>query len=225
MPARMTFAVWSRGFKNMLICLMGVVAFVGGLAFAISAIFEQTRRESLTTAFWIFWILIFAVFVFGWLYGKNGGGAVLLDCGPHPARILFLICAVLIMFMAAGDSFFGKSGIVSTLVGITFAVYWAIMAFGRLQVREHGIWQYCGLLKWHKIQSYRWEGETAPTLMLQTKTKFLFLGRGALPVPVEQKDAVDELLKKYASSPEFVGRFRPWGRKLFPGNTLRRSRR
>jgi hypothetical protein len=53
------------------------------------------------------------------------------------------------------------------------------------------------LLKWQKIQSYQWEGETDSTLMLQAKTKLPFLGRGALPVPIEHKDAVDELIKNY----------------------------
>ena len=202
MPARMTSAAWRRGSKNFLICLVGVVAFVGILTFAIWTIFQHTIRDSFWMAFGIFWTLIFAVFVFSWLYGKNGSGSVLLDCGPHPTRSLFLINAVLFLLMGAGGSYaffannFDKFGIVGALFGLTFSVYWVIMAFGRLQIREHGIWQYCSLLKWQMIQSYQWEGETDSTLMLQAKTRLPFLGRGALPVPIEHKDAVDELIKK-----------------------------
>ena len=199
----MTYAAWRRGSKNALICLVGMVAFLGVLAFAISAIFQQTIRDSFGMAFCIFWILTFAVFVFGWLYGKNGSGSVLLDCGPHPTRSLFLINAVLFLLMGAGGSFafvannFDKFGIAGALFGVTFSIYWVIMASGRLQIREYGIWQYWGLLKWQKIKSYQWEGETDSTLMLQAKTKLPFLGRGALPVPIEHKDAIDELIKQY----------------------------
>ena len=203
MPVRMTSAAWRRGSKNALICLVRVVAFLGVLAFAISAIFQQTIRDSFGMAFCIFWILIFAVIVFSWLYGKNGSGSVLLECGPHPTRSLFLINAVLFLLMGAGGSFtffannFDKFGIAGALFGVTFSIYWVIMASGRLQIREHGIWQYWSLLKWQKIKSYQWEGETDSTLMLQAKTKLPFLGRGALPVPIEHKDAIDELIKQY----------------------------
>ena len=203
MPARMTSATWQRGFKNALICLVGVSTFLGVLTFTISTIFQQTFQLSFVMAFIIFWIFIFAVFVCSWLYGKNSSGSVLLDCGPHPARSLFLFNAVLFLLIGAGGSFaflainFDKFGIAGALFGITFSVYWVIMAFGRLQIREHGIWQYWSLLKWHKIQSYQWEGETDCTLILQAKTKLPFLGRGALPVLLEHKDAIDVLIKKY----------------------------
>ena len=92
---------------------------------------------------------------------------------------------------------FDKFGIAGALFGLTFCVYWVIMAFGRLQIRQNGIWQFWSLLKWQKIDSYEWKGESDSTLILQTKTKLPFLGRGALPVPLEHRDAVEDLMKKY----------------------------
>ena len=199
----MTAAAWNRGLKNALICAVSVFALVGVLALAISAIFQQPIRDSFGVAFAIFWILIFAVFVFSWLYSMNVSGSVLLDCGPHPTRGLFLVNAVLFPVMGAGGSLaafaskFDEFGIASALFGVTFAVFWVIMAFGRLQIREMGIWGYWGLLRWEKLVSYAWHGDT---LMLQTKTVLTFLGRGALPVPSEHKTAVDETIKYYSAA-------------------------
>ena len=207
MPAKMTSAAWGRGAKNALICLVVLVAFLGVLAFAISAVFQQSVGESWWMALATSWALVFAIFVFSWLYGKNRGGAVLLDCGSHPTRKLFLINAALFLLMGAGGSFafsvdsFGEFRIASALFGFTFgftfSIYFVIMASGRLQIREQGIWQYWGLLKWQNIKSYEWEGEADATLMLQARTRLPFLGRGALPVPVEHKDAVDELIRQH----------------------------
>jgi hypothetical protein len=80
---------------------------------------------------------------------------------------------------------------------ISFAAYWLIMASGRLQIRRDGLWQYWGLLRWDKIESCRWGGDS--TLLVQAKSPLPFLGRGALPVPPEDKQAVDALLQKHCS--------------------------
>ena len=85
------------------------------------------------------------------------------------------------------------------LFGITFSVYWVLIAFGRLQIVENGIWQYWSLLEWKKLESYEWRGDATPTLMLQTKTKLPFPGRGALPVLAVHKEAVSELLEKHVA--------------------------
>ena len=68
------------------------------------------------------------------------------------------------------------------------------MAFGRLQIREGGLWQYWGLLRWDKIEFYQWSGDS--TLVLKAKSHLPFLGRGALPIPPEDKQAIEELLQK-----------------------------
>ena len=198
MPARMTAAVWARGFKNALICGVGVLMGMGLITFAVSVISGQPIRYCINTAFGVFWTLIFSVFVLSWLYGKKTAGSVLLDCGPRPCRNLFLVNAVVFLLLGASGGhtcLAGKCdrfGIWGVLFGVTFSIYWIIMFFGRLQICERGIWQYACLLKWEKLQSYEWEGDT---LNIQVKAKFLFLGKGVLPVPPEQKTAVDDLLR------------------------------
>lgn len=202
MPAKMTSAAWSRGFKNSMICLVGIVVFLGTLTSVISVIFQQTMRDSFGAAYIIFLVLIFSAFFFSWLYGKKQSGSLLLDCGPHPARKMLVIYAAIFLLLGVFGNFgFFASDSNNYSMGGSFFVfmfsgYLLIMSTGRLQIREHGIWQYWGLLKWRKIDNYYWEGETDFTLMLKAKTKFPFPARGALPVAAEHKDAIDELIKK-----------------------------
>ena len=109
-----------------------------------------------------------------------------------------MIQAVIFALLAIGFIVTGPRGLYLAwpVFCLTFAVYWAIMSRGRLQVRENGLWQYASLLCWEKIESYDWKGETDATLMIQAKTRFAFLGRGALPVSLNDKPQVDALLQE-----------------------------
>jgi hypothetical protein len=200
MPTRMTSTAMNRGAANALIC--GLLFLLGWflLAKLISVVLHWTLAQSFFAAWAVLWSLVFTLFLGTWLYGLNAGGRVLLNCGPHPTRVLFLINAVLFLIMGFGGSFVGSSlskslAFVSPVLGVSFGIYWLIMASGRLQIREGGIWQYWALLRWDKIESCRWSGDS--TLMLKAKTRLPFLGRGALPVRSEQKQAVNELLQKH----------------------------
>lgn len=202
MHARMTSATWRRGFKNAIICSAVVVVFLGILTSVISVIFQQSMRDSYGTALIIFVVISFSAFFFNWLYGKKQSGSLLLDCGPHPTRKLFIIVAAIFLLLGVyGSVDFFANDFHSHLVEVSlsfflFSGYFLMLAVGRLQIREQGIWQYWSLLKWRKIENYHWEGETDSALMLQVKTKFPFLARGALPVAAEHKDAIGELIKK-----------------------------
>ena len=201
MPPRMTSVAWQRGFKNAIICGIGVLCVIGILTFGISALTGRTLRDSRAIALVVFWVAISAAFVSTFLIGRWKRGAILLDCGHHPTRALFLFNAALFAFLGLGGGYasytFDTLGIASSLFGITFSLYWVLLSFGRLQIFENGIWQYWSLLKWQKLESYEWHGDTNPTLILQTKTKLRILGRGALPIPVEHKEAVSILLDQY----------------------------
>src|SRR5215469_10418134 len=159
MPARMTATAWDRGAKNALIC--GAI-FVGGWCLAavlVAAVTRWSVRDAFWPAFAVLWGLLLLAFLGTWLYGLNAGGRVLLDCGPHPARLLFMLNAALFLVLGGMGGFAGLAwksfGITSLVFGITFGVYWVIMATGRLQVREGGLWQYWALLRWDKIECCR----------------------------------------------------------------------
>jgi hypothetical protein len=196
----MTVTAWRRGATNALIC--SLILLVSWLLVAkfISSVSHYSFGESFWFAWAFLWGLTFVLFLGTWFYGLNAGGRILLDCGPHPARILFLINAGLFLAMGFGGTIVGGSfsrsiAIASPVLGISFGIFWLIMASGRLEIREGGLWQYCGLLRWDKIESCRWSGDS--TLMLKAKARFPFLGRGALPVPQEDKQAINELLQKH----------------------------
>jgi len=166
----------------------------------ISFLSHRSLADSFWLAFAILWGVIFLLFLGTWLYGLNAGGRVLLDCEPHPTRFLFLINAALFLFIGLSGGFAGSSlsksfAFAGPVFGICFGIYWLIMSTGRLQIRERGLWQYWGLLRWDKIESCRWSGDS--TLMVKAKTRLPFLGRGALPVLPEQKQAINELLQKH----------------------------
>ena len=178
----MTASAWGVGITNALIC--GLTFLVGWLA--VAKLISSFSLKPLTESFWLawafLWVLIFLLFLGTWLYGLNSRGRVLLDCGPHPARVLFLINAAL--FLVIGLGFAGSSSskfiaMASPVFGTSFGIYWLIMASGRLQIREAGLWQYWALLRWDKIDSVRWSGDS--TLMVQAKTYFPFLGRALYP--------------------------------------------
>jgi hypothetical protein len=199
MPARMTPTAWGRGSTNALIC--GVIFFVCWLVVSllVSSVTHRSFSDSSWPALAILWVPIFLLFLGTWLYGLKAGGRVLLDCGPHPTRVGFLFNAALFLVIGLGGGLVGASSkplaLASPVLGISFGVYFLIMASGRLQIREGGIWQYWGLLRWDKIESLQWSGDF--TLLVKAKSHLPFLGRGALPIPPEQKQAIYELLQKH----------------------------
>lgn len=200
MKPRMTAAAWQQGFRNALLCSVLVLAVIGALTAGISGLFRQPLKDSAIFAFCIFWFSIWAVFVIGWLRSRAARGSVTIDCGSHPAKNLFLInaCVFLALSIGAGIGFtdrFAHAEIIGGFFGITFSVYWVILASGRLQFTEDGVFQYWSLLRWDRIASWEWAGDARPTLLLRAESRFAWLGRGALPIPAAQRDAVDALLR------------------------------
>jgi hypothetical protein len=202
MPPRMTATAWAQGAKNALICAVGVLFVWLAIAVGLWWVFGQGILYSFGLAFAALWCLIFPVFLGTWLYGRNSGGRLLLDCGPHPTRVLFLVNAGLWLILGptVGLSAPSESKVFligGPVFGVSFAAYGLILATGRLQVRENGIWQYWSLVRWGKIGSYRWADDS--TLLVKAKGPLSSLLQGALPVPPEHKGAVDEFLSKYCT--------------------------
>jgi hypothetical protein len=95
----MTATAWAQGAKNALICSVGVFFVWLAIAFVIWWVSDKSILVSFMLAFVVIWCLIFPVFLGTWLYGRNSRGPVLLDCGPHPTRVLFLVNALLFPFV------------------------------------------------------------------------------------------------------------------------------
>jgi len=196
-----------QGAKNALICLAFLHLAGLAIAFVISLIFGQPLRASFETSGIVLGVLIYIGFLSTWFYSKSTADSVVLDCGAHPSKKLFLFNAAIFLFIGIGggpNAFLDKHGgfsVTGSLFCIAFALFWIISAFSRLQIRQNGIWAYGGLLKWGKIKSYQWEGKSDCILMIKSKSRIpLPFVRSALTVPIENKSAVDDLLKKHCSN-------------------------
>jgi hypothetical protein len=205
----MTPTAWGQGAKNALICGIGVLSVWFVTAFAIQQIFGQSRSNSFGIAFVALWCLVYVWWLGAWLYGRAVRGKVLLDCGPHPTRWLFfvegLFFVVLGVFPATGMFSFLSISETFEIGGLifcfSFAFYWFVMATGRLQIRENGIWAYWSLVRWDRIGRYRWSPDG--TLILRSKGFFSFM-QGALPVPREHENDVDDLLAEHRATQAVV---------------------
>jgi hypothetical protein len=206
MTPRMTSTALKRGFTNALRCslfVVGVWLLVGG---AIAIATGRERDDSLVISFPLLCGLTLLTFFLTWLFGRNAGGQVLVDCGPHPARWLFLFEAGLFALLGAGGSLaLGGSPmaarVASAVFGLVIAMYWLVLAATRLQVREGGLWQYTGLLPWHKVESFSWSPDS--TLQVTVKGQFALLRHGALPVPPEFRQEVQKVLEEHCPTSAF----------------------
>jgi hypothetical protein len=190
----MTATAWRQGAKNALICGIGVALAWVALAVLFSYVLRQSVAQSFRIAFAVVWAVTFLIFLTTWLYSRLRRGRILLDCGPHPTRWLFVVNFLLFLLVGTGGVFgFAADGILRLTFAVSLGVFWLIIAFGRLQVTERGIWQYWGLLPWSKVGTYRWADDS--TLLITPKRRFLL--RGALPVPPEHKQAVDDFLSQF----------------------------
>jgi len=205
----MTKAAYKRGAKNAAFVSAIVYPIVAAVAFAISRLLDVSLFVAFMGASGVIFVVLFAVATGAQVLGRSRCGDVLIDCGPFPAKNRFLVMSA-VMFLGSIGLFFTGAGILLAYrdtVGIFIvvfsvllfmvALYCMFIASGRLLICENGVFQYWALLRWNKIESYRWEGITDATLMLQVKGRFALLKRGALPFAIEQKDEVEALLQQH----------------------------
>jgi hypothetical protein len=203
---RMSPTARRQGMKNALICASGLALLCAALAVPVYILLRLSVAQSFHVAFWLAWPVLFLNFLPRWLHSRLSRGRILLDCGPLlGVRWLVVVVCIVLFLVAAGGGFkSGSSRLLSSVFAIpaglllsvwviSSGLFWLIMAFGRLQVTERGIWWYWGLLPWGKIGSYRWEDDS--TLLIAPKRRFSL--RGALPVPPEHKQAVDAFLAQF----------------------------
>lgn len=200
--ARMTGTAWSRGLANALVVSMGIIVVLGLSTVCVMFGFQQSFSFALLLSYVGFMVGVLAGFSVGWIRGRLRKGTVLRDCGTHPTRWLFFFNAALFLFLGwntGEDAFTGNFNIYRTGVAVffgMFALYWLVMASGRLQICENGLWLYWGLMPWDKIGQYEWKNDT---LLLKSNARFAVLRKGAIPVSPVDQPAVEELLRQHVS--------------------------
>ncbi|MCZ6492610.1 MAG: hypothetical protein O6933_00865 [Planctomycetota bacterium] len=200
MPAQLTATARRQGLKNALICGIGLLVLWLTVTATLSLLPGRKLLDSMMLSFALLWVVTFLAFLGTWVYGLNTRGRVLLDCGPPAHRRNYLMIAVLSLLGALGGGLAATPAsppliVASPAFAVSFAAYWFIAATGRLQVRENGLWFYCNLLRWRKIQHYRWAPDS--TLILTATLPLWF--RGAVPVPPEHREHFDAFLTQHWS--------------------------
>ncbi len=196
MPEKMTKTAWDPGSRNGL--LTSGIFFVMWLSTAglIAAVKDSSFKEALNAAFALLWMLVLGWFFVTWVRDRMTGGYVLLDCGPHPGRILLRVLALIFLFVSLDYGQDLGEGVI--LFGVITAIYFMMVSLGRLQFRENGIFRYQDLLSWSRIEQYEWTDDS--TLWITSRGMLGIVDFGALPVPPELKNAIDRLLQEKRGS-------------------------
>lgn len=197
--ARMTGTAWGRGLANAFVASVGIILVLGVSTACLMLLLQQSFSFALLISYVVFMVMVLVGFCAGGIRGRLRRGSVLRDCGTHPTRWLFFVNAAFFLFLGwntGADTFTENFNIYRTGVAVffgTFALYWLVMASGRLQICENGLWLYWGLMPWDKIGHYEWKNDT---LLIQSSARFAVLRKGAVPVSPIDQPAVEELLRE-----------------------------
>jgi hypothetical protein len=192
MVAGMTTDAWRTWLRSLILLVLCLCAAWGALTVAVALATGQTLGASSARAGNLLWWALLLYIVAFWFCGRLTAGRLLLDCGPSSARPFALLVAAFYIFGALWNLFTTGDAI---LWDLSFGVFFLLMAFGRLQIRENGIWEYLTLLRWGKVVSYAWPNDA--TLVLHTKG-LLGPSQTLVPVPLEKQPEIDALLAQHA---------------------------
>ncbi len=192
MLTNMTASAWAVGSRNALVLGAALIAVLSLAAGAISFAFDQPFDVSFWYGVWVVCAAAMVVFFVTWWWGWRVAGRLILDCGPHPARRLLLVNAGIFFVLAVTGSF-ARFGAVGLPLGLLGSLFFLVLALGRLQVREHGLWAYWGLTRWAKFPDHEW---TADGTLVARRKRWSLLS-GALPVPPEHREALEALLREH----------------------------
>ena len=196
--ARITHTAMGHGLWNMLVCSITVLIAWAALTALLSLTLDSGDYRPSELSWYSLWAIASIGFFGSWIYGLRNRGRILLDCGPYP---MWLPSALLASLMIFGTLLFLLPNVLKNTgdpagEGLAFLLYFTsfclIQALSRLQVCERGIWAYCGLIPWSRIDTYQWKDEA--TLAVMPGTRFP-LFRGVIPVPPPQKDELIRLLE------------------------------
>ncbi len=200
------------GFNNVDTILVGSLGFtcfllVVGMQelFASLARIFPNKFSNFGDFSWFVLAMIWLVIASGYFGAKfsevKNRGDIILDCGRHPQRFYYVICAIVLCVFLVCYVWKARSSLqVAAIIVVcaSNAAGYGYLASGRLLVTTRGIWHFWGLLKWESIDSYRFDGENPQVLELHNHSWLPFLRVGILHIPAGSKSHVEELLAEHA---------------------------
>ena len=186
--SRLTPAAMLQGAKNALICAVPCLFIWLVMRWGIRATTNWSPMVAGMYGFVLLFLGCVIAMLVGGIRARRRRGDLLMDCGPNPGKLLFVLNAVIFLLMSVSGFFQGETfGRGSGLFGIVLSLYWCYMATTRLAIYDSGVWAYTDLVPWEKFKGAKWQGGN--TLIFETRGRLRFLRRGALVVP---QDRVDE---------------------------------
>jgi hypothetical protein len=138
----------------------------------MSHFFDWSRGKSVLVvlaAMGAAYIVFFGLFFAKWLYCRSIAGRIVLDCGSAVQKRQRLFVGAyagalaVLAFVAASVArqFWFRDWqayvLIFALSCACCAVFWVIMAFSGLQVRENGFLLLASLFRWDRVESYSWQ--------------------------------------------------------------------
>ncbi|HZG43975.1 MAG TPA: hypothetical protein VEY93_13555 [Longimicrobium sp.] len=123
-------------------------------------------------------------------------GTVLVRVPPVPAQRIF--AALGAMHLALALYMYGTSpagGLLTACAGLLCLT----IAVRRFELRERGIAGVENAWPWREVEHYHWVGPERGTLHLRLYWRWWFRTSGVVPVPSEQREAVERILREHAS--------------------------
>jgi serine/threonine protein kinase len=138
-----------------------------------------------------------------WLTRERWAGRVLLDLSqPTKKWRYYLWAGITILWLLLCFTDPSKRGFYIPLTLAEFVGVASLIIGGRLEIREQGIIFLGKLLRWGNIESYEWDfGGRHPFIVLELRLRRLLkaLPPTRIPIPPEQRNAVDAVLSRYLS--------------------------
>ena len=143
---------------------------------------------------WLGVVLVLAVIPFTELRRRRLG-TVLVRVPRVPAQRVFV--AVGAMQLSLALAMYGISpagGFLAAGSGLFFLA----TAARRFELRERGIAGLENAWPWREVEYYHWVGPDRGTLHLRLYWRWWFRASGVVPVPSEQRQAVERILREHA---------------------------
>jgi hypothetical protein len=133
------------GLAIMAITVVTVLAIFYGLQSFGVDIRSERFRERLQIGLGVLWLVLASTIA----YQRRSSGTVLMDFGRQPMFKMQMVFALLMIALAIASAINGDS-LTQTFAYSALAVWFFVVARGRLQVRDRGIMNN-GLLSWNRI--------------------------------------------------------------------------